>query len=147
MGIDLDTDRGFVTYLLATCEGAILEAGLDPDAMDSPFDETGEPMVAEGEDFTLTVNWGRWIAQCYGCTGYLAVRKLEPLSICFACWHDGDIRFRRVSWPGDAAHVGKMERVLLQRPRANQNWDGIETLDELTQESIDHGAPVPIFAE
>ena len=147
MGCDLKTDSGFMGYLVATCEGSILEAGLDPDAMDSPFDESGEPLVADGEDFALTVNWGKWIVQCASCDGYLAVRKCEPLTICFACWHDGDIRFRRVVWPGDETYVAKMERVLLQRPRPNQNWDGSETLDELIQENLDHGAPVPAFAE
>lgn len=89
-------------------------------------------LVLAGTAFARA-NWGRWIADCVRCPSAMMLWRFQPVFNCQDCGERCEIM-----WPPEETVYG-IERLLLMRPRPeNQNWDG-ETLTELMWENGVHG--------
>lgn len=81
------------------------------------------------------VNHGRWIAECPDCHGAQLACRTDHRFLCNECGNVAvDNKWRRVVWPLDAAEI---EAALTGRPRANQNWNPGETVEDLLVEGPD----------
>ena len=116
------------------------------------------------------MNYGRWIMNCPRCN--TALPALEAGVICPRCFPDitakawrplknGDLRpvpdheliaaattqareQDEIYFPLYPREKEQIERILRMRPAVkNMNWIPEESLDDLRQQNIDHGDPVP----
>jgi len=80
------------------------------------------------------VNHGRWVAVC-PCGAGIGVDPDDPDAGCIECG-----RIYRIDFP-PPAQVRRIERALLLRPEANQNWERGETVADLERENRDRRVP------
>jgi len=140
--LNLADDGDFWAFVLILFHDGIVHLGFDPDAINPPFDRSGQPLVEDAYRLTPLVAAGMWGVQCPVCEGYNVARRLNPLHLCYTCIGDGSPQFVGVDWPGEIADI---EAALLARPNAvNRNWNGHlgETLEDIRQENREHGIGV-----
>lgn len=82
------------------------------------------------------INHGAWTVLCPACTAGVLTHQDWRIAACPEC---GAV-YKNVVFP-DAEMVKALERLLLVRPRPNQNWVPTETLEFLARENMEHGVP------
>lgn len=96
-----------------------------------------DPSEVADAPIPARVNRGRWLVSCDRCSSAELVWMLDTLFMCQNCWNSKHFgAWRRVEIPDDTETI---ERLLLSRPRENQNWEPGETVEELRAENAAHG--------
>lgn len=94
--------------------------------------------VAPHSSVAVSVNHGRWVVDCPDCAGAQLACRTDHRFMCNEC---GNVviggLWRTVDWPADSLQI---EKALLVRPLANQNWVPGETVDDLLAENTAVGA-------
>ena len=86
---------------------------------------------------TARVDWGRWIVDCPYCPGAMAAFDTDPsYFFCRKCKNNGTYKPIKVEFPQEK---GRVEVLLGNRPKANQNWRRGETLEFLERENVERG--------
>lgn len=97
-----------------------------------------------GDPITVVVNHGRWIVACPDCTGAQLAALNDPRFMCVDCANQKNRgAWRPVTLP-DPDVRPDIEAVLDIRPDVkDQNWLPTETVNDLAQQNLDLGLPLP----
>lgn len=113
----IDASRGLVEFVHSFCVH-----------MAKPMPEGTSTKTVKAE-----INHGRWIVRCPNCPGAEMADKEDKRFFCLSCDNKQEGgKWLTVKFPRNA---DKIEELLKDRKRENQNWLPGETLAQLTREN------------
>lgn len=92
--------------------------------------------TAIGESIAVSMNHGRWIAECPSCRGAQFASRTDPRFFCVDClnaWCGS--QWVTLTWPDEPQAI---EAAVEVREVANRNWTPDETVADLMQQNDEH---------
>jgi hypothetical protein len=95
--------------------------------------------VSDSHVATVSLNHGRWVAQCPFCNGCEFARE-DELFICQECYNKSvGHSYIKAPLPDNRETI---ENAVGKRPEINQNWEPGETIEQLIKDNKTHMAEV-----